>query len=518
LFDCFLLAGEEPPGKPGGQPNAARGAEPGAEPDAAAVSFHREVRPLLARRCQGCHQPAKAGGKLVLTSHAKLLEGAKGEPVVVPGDPAASPLVEEITPEEGKAAMPKDGAPLAAGEIDLIARWIAEGAKDDTPESARAEYSLENPPRYERLPVVTALDYSPEAGGGHDSPAAAAESPESPAAAAGAALAPEAPAGGGLLAVSGYHEVLLHKSDGSELVARLVGMSERIESVKFSPDGKRLAAAGGNPSQMGEVQIWSVEKRKLEVSVPVTYDTTYGVSWSRDGSKVAFGCGDNSVRAVDLEGNEVLFQGAHNDWVLGTTFSVDSSHLVSVSRDRSMKLIKVDTQQFIDNITSITPGALKGGLMAVDCHPTKDELLAGGADGAPKIFRMHREKARQIGDDYNRIRDFEPLPGRIFSLEFSADGSRIVCGSSSGGAGEVRSYMTDDGKLLWKLSLPSAIYTVAFSPDTARVAAAGFAGEVLLIDAGTGAVVKTFIPVPFAPVPAASAPLASPAEAEARAF
>ena len=79
------------------------------------------------------------------------------------------------------------------------------------------------------------------------------------------------------------------------------------------------------------------------------------------------------MRVIDAKsGKEVLFQGAHNDWVLGTAFSVDSSHLVSVSRDRSMKLIQVvDTQQFIDNITSITPGALKGGLIAIDCHPTK---------------------------------------------------------------------------------------------------------------------------------------------------
>ena len=37
---------------------------------------------------------------------------------------------------------------------------------------------------------------------------------------------------GSLLAVSGYHEVLVHKADGSEIVARLVGLSERIESVE----------------------------------------------------------------------------------------------------------------------------------------------------------------------------------------------------------------------------------------------------------------------------------------------
>ena len=83
----------------------------------------------------------------------------------------------------------------------------------------------------------------------------------------------------------------------------------------------------------------------------------------------------------------MLFQGAHSDWVLDTVFSSDGSHLVSVSRDMSMKLTEVATQRFVDNITSITPGALKGGLMAVDRHPTQaTNWLIGGADGVPQAL------------------------------------------------------------------------------------------------------------------------------------
>src|SRR5205085_6864649 len=126
---------------------------------------------------------------------------------------------------------------------------------------------------------------------------------------------------GSLLAVSGHHEVLLHKADGSGLVARLVGLSERIQSFAFSPDGKLLAVTGGSPGLFGEVQIWDVAKRKLKLSLPVTFDTVYGVSWSPDGSKIAFGCGDNTLRAIDAAtGKQILYQGAHSDWVLGTVF------------------------------------------------------------------------------------------------------------------------------------------------------------------------------------------------------
>src|SRR5205823_11882905 len=137
-----------------------------------------------------------------------------------------------------------------------------------------------------------------------------------------------------------------------------------------------LAVAGGSPGRFGEVQVWDVAKRRLKLSHTVTADTLYGVSWSPDGTKVAFGCADNTVRAIEAaSGKQVLFQGAHNDWVLGTVFSTDGAHLVSVSRDRSMKLTEVATQRFIDNVTSITPGALKGGLLTVARRPLKDKKL-----------------------------------------------------------------------------------------------------------------------------------------------
>ena len=434
------------------------------------VSFYHDVWPILRDRCQGCHQPAKAGGKLVLSSYETLIAAADDDDkVVVPGKPDASLLIEAITPDgDGPPSMPKKAAPLSQVEIDLFRRWISEGAEDDTPDAAkRPVITMEKPPVYENLPVLTSVDYSPD---------------------------------GKWLAVSGYHEVLLHKADGSERVGRLVGLAERIESLEFSPDGKLLAVTGGSPAQGGEVQIWDVEKQKLRVSVPVTYDTIYGVCWSHDGARVSFGCADNSVRVIDAKsGEQVLFQGAHGDWVLGTAFSKDSSHLVSVGRDRSMKLIKVDTQQFIDNITSITPGALVGGLMAVDRHPQKDELLTGGADGTPKIYRMFREKARKIGDDYNLIRAFERMPGRVFSCEFNADGTRIVAGSSYNSEGETRVYNVADGKLLWKHTGSGAIYDVAFSPDGQRVAICGYSGELVVLDGDKGTIVKKFVPVPYQP-------------------
>jgi WD40 repeat protein len=468
----------------------------------AEVSYYRDVRPIFQQYCQGCHQPAKAQGGYVMTSHAALLKkGESAQPGVVPGKPDESMIVFQITPQNGKPpVMPRGREPLKENEVNLIKKWIAQGAKDDTPAAAKVVVDREHPPVYKLPPVITSLAFSPP------SPL-----PSPPGGGEGKGE------GGELLAVTGYHEILLHKADGSGLVARLVGESERVQALAFSPDGKLLAAAGGSPGRFGEVQVWDVAARKLKLSVPVTYDTVYGVSWSPDGSKIAFGCADNTVRAIDAEsGKQVLFQGAHNDWVLDTAFSVDGAHLVSVSRDMSMKLIHVETQRFIDNITSITPGALKGGLITVARRPQKeprmakvppdtpgaaakpyDELLVGGSDGVPRLYKMHREVKRVIGDDANKLREYEKMPGRIYSGCFSADGSRLAVASSLEGRGEARVYEADSGKRVCVLEgQKGPVYAVRFHPDGKMVASAGFDGVVRINDAQTGKLIKEFVPVP----------------------
>ena len=461
-------------------PGVSLTAEPETKDPAGPVSYYRDVRRIFQQHCQGCHQPAKPMGGYVMTSHAELLKaGERGSPGVVPSKPDKSILYEQIVPKDGKrAAMPKGKDPLPATDVEIIKRWIAEGAKDDTPRTARDVIDDKHPPVYQLAPVIPSIDYSPD---------------------------------GTLLAIAGFHEVLLHKSDGSGLVARLIGVSERVQSLAFSPDGKRLAVVGGSPGRFGEVQVWDVVKRKLQYSISVTFDTLYGVSWSPDGTKIAFGCGDNTLRAIDAEtGKQILFQGAHSDWVLGTTFSQDSLNVVSISRDMSMKLTVVETQRFVDNITSITPGGLKGGLLAVERRPqpkpTKvkgvdgrdklyDEVIMGGSDGVPRLYKIHRVVQRVIGDDANKVREFARMPGRIFALRFNKDGTLFAAGSSLDGKGEVRIYQTNDGKQVSRLE-SSAVYTIAFRPDGKQIAFAGFDGVIRLSDPATGKVIKEFMPVP----------------------
>ncbi len=460
----------------------------------APVSFYKQIRPIFQGQCYGCHQPSKSKGDYIMTDFVRMLKGGEEGNAIVAGNPDASYLLKEIIPnDKGKVEMPQKADPLHETQVALIKRWITEGAKDDTPASAKQQYDMEHPPVYRTAPLVTSLDYS---------------------------------ADGKFIAVAGYHEVLLHRADGSGTEARFVGLSERIQSVRFSPDGKKLAVAGGSPGRMGEIQVWDVAMKKLDVSASVTFDTLYGASWSPDNKLIAFGGSDNSLRAIDAAtGKEVLFTASSNDWVLDTVWSKDGSHIMAASRDMSVKLTEVANKRFIDNMTSITPGALRGGIHALVRHPQRDEILIGGADGIPQIYRMERLTKRVIGDNANLIRKFPAMEGRIFSVDYSPDGKTIVCASTLENKGTVNIYsadfdstppkevldvlmkpadpklqawVTSDVKLLKSVSFAGGIFAVSFSPDGTTVSVAGADGKVRLLDVAGGNITKEFLSVPIA--------------------
>ena len=412
----------------GASPATAQEAKEADKPADAAISYTRDVLPILRARCQGCHQPARTQGGVDLTARAGLLgESESGAVVITPGDVDASELINQITPDEtGAALMPAEGEPLRPEQIDLLRRWIAAGAEIDAGE--RPRFDAEHPPVYDTPATISALDVAPD---------------------------------GSLIAVSGVNETLLLDADAaargeSRIVRRLIGLASRIESIRFSPDGMRLAVAGGLPGEQGELQVWNVASGELLVSRTAAADTLSGVAWSPNGKHIAFGGPDTNLYVVDAEtGATVVEQGAHNDLVLDATFSIDGKYVVSGSRDQTLKLIELESGRFVDNITTISPNVPGGQVFAIARDAKRDLVAIGGSEGIPKTYMMQRLVERKIGDDSNLVRTYPAMPGRVFAVAISPDGTRLAAASSHQNQGHVQIFSVpesltppDDVKLI----------------------------------------------------------------------
>ena len=96
------------------------------EVQAPAVHFESQIKPILDAKCARCHGDKQRKAGLNLTTGADLLRGSESGAVVVAGKPEESPLYEKIRDGE----MPPEGnEPLPPDQVDLIRRWIADGAK-----------------------------------------------------------------------------------------------------------------------------------------------------------------------------------------------------------------------------------------------------------------------------------------------------------------------------------------------------------------------------------------------------
>lgn len=120
------------------------------------IDFDKQIKPILDSRCAECHGSTSREGGLRFTSRDDaMVELDSGEFAIVSGEPLAGSLVSRISSRDPGEMMPPEGKRLTRPEIDLIVKWIAEGA-NWSKNSESKHWSYVAPVR----PVVPAIEDS----------------------------------------------------------------------------------------------------------------------------------------------------------------------------------------------------------------------------------------------------------------------------------------------------------------------------------------------------------------------
>ena len=420
----------------------------------APVSFVRDIAPMLVKQCQGCHGPKKVkGGYRVDTFESLLKAGKSDAPAVVKGKPTESELFLRLTTDDEDDLMPQDGEPLSPKQIDLVKRWIVEGAKFDgtteTAELAGLLQPINHPPAPKTYPSavpITAIEFG---------------------------------AKGERLFASGYREVTVWDAKTGKLLDRLGNIAERVYDLSISPDGQRLAVASGQPGRLGEVRIFDLANRELQ-SVPITTaDVVFAVAFSNDGKRLAAGSADNKLRLVNIESGEVTHElGSHSDWVNSVAWNTDDSRLVTASRDKTVKVFNAQTGARIVSYLG-HQNYVRDALF----HENGKEIFSIGDD--QKMHHWKIEGPKKVNDSSSN---------RGTAMAIARLGTEVLV---AGDDRSVRAFNINikDESRKWD-GHKEAVLSVAVSVATRQAASGAYDGEVVLWNIDDGKIIRRFHALP----------------------
>ena len=110
---------------------------------------------------------------------------------------------------------------------------------------------------------------------------------------------------------------------------------DRVNALRFSPDGTTLAVGGGEPTRSGDINLWDVASGKLIREWKERHsDAVLGLDFSPDGKRLASGGADKIARVTDIASGKLVnvFEG-HTHHVLGVSFRADGRMLATAGAD-----------------------------------------------------------------------------------------------------------------------------------------------------------------------------------------